>query len=118
LLGLGLGQIQWAVVAVLFALGVAAMFHRGGKPHQLDVDVWDNDPEKRARNLRLKTEAWRKGMRYTNPDELERMQAECELAKSNPYLTSSTMPTPDAGPAKRRRLVRDHPMRAPHWVDE
>ena len=115
LLGLGLGLIQWAVVGVLLAAGVAAMlFHREGRPHELNSDVWDRDPEKRVRNLRLKTEAWRAGKPYTNPDELERMRAACEAAKTAPY---SSPPSANPNPVRSGHWVRRHPMRAPVWEE-
>jgi hypothetical protein len=115
LAGVALGHLQMAGVAVVAVIFVAVAFSRGEKPGELDPDVWDKDPVKRARNLKLKTEAWRAGKPYTNPDELERFVAACEAAKAKPYSAPRAVVKP--APVRRGGWVRRHPMRAPVWEE-
>lgn len=87
------------------------------KPSEFDRDIWCADPEERAKRLKVVTAAWKAarkaGKPFANPYTLQRIEAECEAAKSRPWTPQELKPAPREEPP--RRLVRRHPMRPATW---
>jgi len=101
---------------VLLAVGALVLwliFGNGDKPTELDSDVWMPDPEERAANLKLKTEAWRAGRAYFSPAAIAKIEADCAAARARPFTpTDFKVAVSESSP---RRLVRRHPMRPATW---
>lgn len=77
------------------------------KPTELRSDIWDADPEKRARNLKLAIAAWKTGGPYVNPDAEVRALAALRSARSQSVHTG---PYPIANPNQNA----EPPARRPH----
>jgi hypothetical protein len=105
-------------MALLIAFGVLGLLLHWSsayfdKPRELDPDIWDADPEKLARNLKLATEARRAGKPYMNPDVIESIYARHAAAQATPFASKDYEPPPIE--PRPRRLVRRHMMDKPHW---
>jgi hypothetical protein len=100
-------MVIWIILAIAVVFTVMARY--GDKPTELQADIWDADPDKRARNLKLAIAAWRIGRTYINPDRVHDIMTRAGAA-SGPIVIA----TPNAE-ERPRRLVRCCAMHKPHW---
>ena len=102
-----------ALALALVAFGLFVKFKGPERPTELNPDIWDRDPAKRERNLRLALEAWKTGKIYVRPIDPEEFEARGRLAS----MASPIRIADPNGDEPERRLVRCCPMHKPHWED-
>ena len=94
----------WLIGLALAAFVLWLVFRGGDKPTELNPSVFVADSVERAKRLADATAAWREGRTYTPPEAVDHWRATGVKPLADP---NAELPP--------RRLVRDHPMRAPRW---